>query len=847
MIPGRRSRSERFYRLLLRVLPFDFRREFGTEMEDCFRQEQNDGSRVSLWWRTIAGFVRTAPSQHMDIFRRDLKQAIRSFQHNSLMALIAVSVLAFGIGANTALFSEVNMMLIRPLPVPAPERVARVASQAPDASVAYAEYLRFRNQNRTFAQLSAFQDTGVTFRYGRAPESITATVVTGDYFTALSPQPLIGRLIGESDDRPGAAGVVMLSDSFWRSRFGADPSVIGKTVSVNGLPCTIAGVTPEWFGGADRDEARELWIPWSAMHELQPPRASVIGRLRDGISLRQAEADLAVIASQINDETHPVERLTVIVRVAHMVPPIVSRQVVPLFLFFVILAILSMTIPCLNIGSLFLAKSAERRREMGIRIALGAGRGQLLRQLLTESFLLAMVAFIAGLCVFLATLGVFVAYFDVSRVYATRLVMDWRVAAFALALSLVTTVISGIAPALHSALTEVLPALKDGESTGTLHRSRLRALFIVGQVAVSALLLAMSALFVRSLTNSHLMDLGFDTNGLVTGRMNLDNRQYGAERGVVFYKSLLRNLQTSSGLISASIAESDGPLGVAAAKTRAVGLPETATYSTYIVSPGLFRTLGIPLLAGRDFNDADSQGRQRVGIVDEASAQHQWPGQTPIGKSLDGIEIVGMVRSTNYLSNRVTPRQFLYLPLAQNYTPHVMLIAKAKGNPDSAIPFLRDTVAMMDPDILLADAFPFSSLIDLSLRPVRVVATVSGVLGTMALILAAIGIYGVVALLARQRTREIGIRIALGASQSLVARLITWQSLRWTFVGLAVGLGFAIPIARAVRGLLFGVAVTDPLAFVSVTLILGLVTLIASWLPSRRASRVDPVAALRNE
>jgi putative ABC transport system permease protein len=783
----------------------------------------------------------------MDIFRRDLKQAVRSFQQNPLMALIAVSVLAFGIGANTALFSEVNMMLIRPLPVPAPERVARVASQTATGSVTYAQYFRFQNQNRTFAQLSAFQDAGITFRYSGAPELMTATVVTGNYFSILSPPPLIGRLIGETDDRSGAPEVVMLSEDFWRSRFAADPSVIGKTVAVNGVPCTIAGVTPEWFGGADRDEARELWIPWSAMHERQPSNANMIGRLRNGISLRQAEADLSVIASQMNDETHPREPLTVIVRVAHLVPPIVSRQVVPLFVFFVILAILSMTIPCLNIGSLFLAKSAERRREMGIRIALGAGRGQLLRQLLTESFLIAIVAFIAGLCVFLATLGVFVAYFDVSRVYATRLVMDWRVMAFALALSLVTTIISGIAPALHSASTEVLSALKDGESTGTFQRSRLRSLFIVGQVAVSALLLAMSALFVRSLTSSHLMDLGFDTNGLITGRINLDTTQYGAEQGATFYKSLLRNLQTSPGLSSASIVELNGPLGVGAAKTRAVGLPETATYSTYVVSPGLFRTLGIPVLAGRDFNDADVQGRPRVGIVDESAAQHQWPGQTPIGKSLDGVEIIGLVRNTNYLSNSITPRQFLYLPLTQNYTPHVLLIAKAKGNPAGAIPFLRDTVAMMDPDTPLADAFPFSSLMDLSLRPVRIVATVSSVLGTMALILAAIGIYGIVAFLARQRTREIGIRIALGAPQSRVARLITRQALRWTIVGLAVGFGLAILTARALRGLLFGVAVTDPLAFVSVTLLLAMVTLIASWVPARRASRVDPVAALRHE
>jgi len=547
------SRSERFYRLLLRLFPFDFRREYGTEMENCFREEKSSVNPASLWWRTILGFLKAAPAEHIDIFRRDLKQSVRSFERNPLMALIAVSVLALGIGTNTALFSEVNLMLIRPLPVTLPERVARVASQAPTGSVTYEQYLQFRDRNRTFSQLAAFQDTSITFRYEGPPELMTATVITGNYFSALLTPPLIGRVIAESDDRPGSPEVVMLSEDLWRSRFGANPSVIGQTVAINGVWFTIVGVTPEWFGGADRDISRDLWIPWTALHQRQPPNANMIGRLRNEVSLRQAEADLSVIAPQLNDpRSH--EPLTVIARVAHLVPPVVSRQVPPLFAFFVILAILSMTVPCLNIGSLFLAQAAERRREIGIRVALGAGRGQLLRQLLTESFVVAIVACIAGICVFLATLGVFVTYFEVSAAYATRLVMDRRVAAFALALSLVTTILSGLAPALHSMSTEVLSALKDGESGKTFSRSRLRSLFIAGQVAVSALLLVMSGLFVRSLTNTHVADLGFDANGVITGRVRLDSRQYNPERGSAFYESLLVTLEDSSGPGSASSA-----------------------------------------------------------------------------------------------------------------------------------------------------------------------------------------------------------------------------------------------------------------------------------------------------
>jgi predicted permease len=357
----------------------------------------------------------------------------------------------------------------------------------------------------------------------------------------------------------------------------------------------------------------------------------------------------------------------------------------------------------------------------------------------------------------------------------------------------------------------------------------------------------MTALFVRSLTNSRVMDLGFDANGVITGRITLDRRHYDDERGARFYEDLLQRLEASPALKSVNIAEFDGPLGPGAAKLRAVGLEQTSSYSVFAVSRGHFRTLGIPLIAGRDFDVLDARSRQKVGVVNSALAQQHWPGETPIGKYLDGVEIIGVVQGTNYLSNSNTPKQFLYVPLAQNHTPDVLLIAKANGDPSHVTSLLAEAVARQDPDVPLADASSLNSLAELSLRPVRIVAAIAGILGTLALALAAIGIYGTVAFLARQRTREIGIRIALGAPRSRVAKLITREALRWTAVGLVVGFTLTIPLAHAVKGLIFGIAATDLPSFLTVTLLLGTVAFTASWLPARRASRIDPIVALRHE
>jgi putative ABC transport system permease protein len=535
------TRSDRIYRWLLRLFPFDFQREYGAEMHAVFRDERRHTDALRLWSSTVVGFLRTAPAEHLDVFRRDVRDGLRSLARNRVVTLIAITSLAVGVGANIGIFSVVNAMWFKSLPLPDAERLVRVTNGSAVGAVTYDHYVQYRDGNRTLLHLAAFQDTPVTFRADDPPEIVMATAVSGNFFAALNPPLLMGRAISGADDRPGAPAVVMVSEPFWRERFGANQAAVGRTLVIDRHPFTLIGVTPAWFGGTDRDGPRDVWIPWNALGSRRPENANMVGRLRPGISMAQAKADLAVIATQLR--RGPQEGPAAIaIYPARMVPPALTAQVVPMFAFFIVLVGLSMLIPCLNIGSLLLARAAERRREMGIRVALGAGRTQLMRQLLTESFLIAASGGVAGAGVFGVTVAILVTSFDLSRDFSSRMVFDWHVPAFTMAISLAATVMFGLAPALHGAKTDVLSALKDGEATAPITRSRLRAGFIVAQVSVSALLLVLAALVARTLNNPQIVDPGFNGDGVFIGAIALDG-EYSREQGISFLDAVLERLK----------------------------------------------------------------------------------------------------------------------------------------------------------------------------------------------------------------------------------------------------------------------------------------------------------------
>ena len=839
------TRADRIYRWLLRLFPFDFQREFGADMHAVFRDERRDIGSLRLWSRTVAGFLRTAPAEHLDVFRRDVRDGLRSLARNKVVTLVAITSLAVGFGANIAIFSVVNAMWFKALPLPDAERLIRVTNASPVGAVEYDQYLRYRDGNRTLLHLAAFEDTRITFRADGPPEVVTATAVSGNYFATLNPPLLIGRAVSDADDRPGVPAVVVVSEPFWRERFGANPAAVGRTVVVDRRPFTLIGVTPAWFGGTDRDGPRDLWLPWNALGSRRPEHANMVGRLRPAISMKEATADLNVIATQLPRGGQEA-RAAMAVYPARMVPPALTARVVPLFAFFIVLVGLSMLIPCLNISSLLLARSAERRREMGIRVALGAGRTQLLRQLLTESLLIAASGAVAGSAVFAASVTILVASFDLSKDFSYRMVFDWHVPAFTVAIALVATVIFGLAPALHCAKTDVTAALKDGEATAPVRRSRLRAGFIGAQISVSALLLVNAALIARTLGNPEIIDPGFSGDGVFIGAIDLGH-EYARESGIPFLDAVLARVGAHAGVASVSFSGADGPLSVGSGKRDIAGRDQDPdVYSRFRVSPGHFRTLGIPLLAGRDFRETDREGAAPVGIVNEALALRRWAGANPTGKLIAGVEVVGVVRDANYAAPSEGRKPFLYVPLAQSHDGDVTLLVKANGNLQTVLSAVREAIAQLDPDVPVSSLTPVNELTSMSRQPLRIVATLSGVIGLLSLGLALMGLYGVVAFLVRQRTREIGIRIALGATRARIMWLVTRQAMRWTLSGLALGAAGAIVVSRVLRFLLHGASAVDPVALAAVALPLTAAAYGACWIPARLATRTDPMMALRD-
>jgi putative ABC transport system permease protein len=850
--------AARVYRLLLRLFPFDFQREYGSEMENVFRQEHRSAvkagikQKLSLWWLTLRGFLTTAPIEHLDVLRRDALYGLRSLRKSPGFALGAIAALAIGIGANLTIFGFANALLLRPLPAPDPEELVRVSMYS-WGNVPYDHYIKYRDGNRTLSSLAAFQDASASLQTGGTPELTVAMLVTGNYFDCLRIPAALGRTIAENDDRVGAPGVVMLSDGFWRRRFGANPSVIGTTVFIDGSPFTIIGVTPESFNGTMAPLVPQVWIPWNGPHRYIPLGVAMIGRLRPHTAIRQARADLgamaAVIASDINEHFY----LTVsYARVLHpeLVPPVAVFSGLLL-----VLAGLVLLIGCLNISSLLIARSTARRREIGVRIALGASRTQLVRQLLTESLLLSIAggAVGLGLAFWMGTaLGTLPLPTPIPIVL--DFVIDWRVVIFAVAISLGTTLFFGLVPALQSVKLDIAPSLKDGSIGASLNKSRLRAVFVVGQLAVSTLLLVIAVLLVRSLSNAKTTNYGFVADNVLTVSMNLVNSGYTRQRGIEFYELLMQRLESTPTIVSASVAEIVPLTASSSAGRFSEDGGTSIEVSNNAVSRGHFRTLGIPLLAGRDFTEADREGAPLVCIINQRLAQRFWPGENALGKrlrngpSLPWMEVVGIAADSKYVGLGEFPKLFLYRPIGQHYPRgQASLLIKTKAAPMTAAPAVRAAVQDLDPSVPVFGIGPLDKAAEISLLPMRIASGFASILGIVALLLGASGIYSVVSYLARNRTREIGIRIALGATRSQVLKVVAAEAIRWTIAGIVLGSVAALGIAQLIKNLFYGTASADPVSFGGVSIILCATACLASWIPARRATKVDPTVALREE
>ncbi len=799
----------------------------------------------------------------MDTLLQDIRYAFRTLRRTPGFTLAAVLTIALGMGVNTAVFSLANAVLLRPADARDPGRLVRVHTG--DHSPLHRAQLDFlRERSRTLTGLFGERYLEAALNTPQGNRKVNAELVGGSYFTTVGVGAAHGRVFTAAEDTPAAgSAVAVISHRWWREGFGADPSVVGRTLRINGQPVTVVGVAREGFAGAFAGFGPQIWIPLAQMGPLTGTPVGeyngslyVGGRLRDGATADAARAELRVLAAELT-RAEPGRREPVTFSLDGSSGVTVElRQKFGVFA----VALLAVTglvllIACSNVANLLLARGVARRREMGVRMAVGAARGRLVRQLLTESLLLALAGAAAAV---LATSAL--TTFALSRVppeipMALHLAPDARVLAFALGGALVAALLFGVAPALRTASADVVTAIKEGSVAP--RGARLRNTLVGAQVALCMVLLGSSALFLRSLGAAGNIDPGFDPAPILNQSVDLRLGSYDGVTGPLFYQRLQSTVRGLPGVQSVALQHSI-PLQGESRETRVVLPGETEDgprHATHFntVGAGFFRTVGVPVLRGREFTAADRAGAPPVVVVNETFVRrHLAGGGVGSRVSLEGpagpfATVVGVVRDARYVSLGEDPLPMLYQAFEQSYEPDMTLHVRTSGDPAALAAAVRREAAALDPALPLPAPRTMKDQLRRALLPAQLGAGVLGGMGTLALVLAAVGIYGVVSFAARQRTREMGIRAALGAPRLAVVKLVMGANLRVVGVGLAIGTVLALLTGQLVSGMLYGVAPADPALLIGAPAVLLSVALLASYLPARRASRVDPVVALRSE
>jgi predicted permease len=817
----------------------------------------------------------------------DIRYALRTIRRNPGFALAAVLTLALGIGANTTIFSLVSAVLLRPpAQVREPGRLVRVYTSDYSGprygASSYADYLDFRDDATGLAGLTAFAPSPLNFSAGAAASRVWGEEVSGNYFAVLGVAPALGRAFAPDGERTrrGEAEAV-LSYALWQRAFGADSGIVGREVRVNGYPFTVIGVAPAHFNGSIRGVQADIWVPYAAKGLLSPERTAsegdvgtrrgdrgmfIIGRLASGATLATAQSGFDVIARRLHDayprywsDVHGESRvITLVSERESRVLPQLRGAVVGFFGLLMTVVGLMLLICCANVANLLLVRAAGRRREVSVRLALGAARGRLVRQLLTESAVISILGGAVGLLLARWATGLLMAFKPPLPVpVALDLSLDGRVLAFTVLLTVLTGLIAGAAPALRAARLDLVSALKGMASDSDRRRRRpaLRSVLVVSQVATCVILLTMAGLLLRSLRAAQDVDVGFDPSGIAIFSTELGSQGYDEPRGRAFYSGLLSRVAALPSVRAASLAEST-PLGLDYSR-RGVsvegyepGPGEDMEFGANVVGPGYLGLMRIPLERGRDFTQGDRAGALPVAIVNQSFASRFWPGEDPIGKRIrigDSLrEVIGIARDTRNHSLDESPAPYFYLPFLQYYQPNMTLEVRTAGDPAAVIPVVRREIAALDGDLPVQDG-TLEDALGLSLLPQRAGAMLLGIFSVLGLVLASVGLYGVVAYAVAQRTRELGIRVALGAEPGNIYRVVLGHGVKLTSIGLVIGVVGALLLTRLARGLLFGVSATDPATLASVAVILAVVALLASFIPARRATRVDPLVALREE
>jgi putative ABC transport system permease protein len=792
---------------------------------------------------------------------QDLRYAARALRKSPGFTLIAALTLALGVGANTAIFSVVNAVMLRPLPFQEPDRLVRIWESNVERgwstfAVSHPNFLDFRAQARSFDSLAAMQNAGFTWAASGTAEIVLGLQVTATFLPTLKITPVIGRNFLDEEDRPGGnTRVVLIGDGFWRRALGGDPNAVGRTITLNSQPYTIIGVLPASFRWGDNSDMLAPLAPDPGRNRADH-RLTLIGRVKSGTTIEQATTELETIAAQLGQQYPESNKgwSVVVDSFYDWLVPETTRQSLLVLLGAVALVLL---IACVNVVNLLLARAAGRQRELSIRAAMGASRARVVRQQLLESCLIALAAAMAGLAITFAATRLLIALGPDSVPRLDELSIDARVFAFAVGIALVTMAVFGVAPAIQAARQDPQDALRaEGRhSTGGAGRKRIRAMLTIGEVALSVALLIGAGLLIRSFARLQQVDPGFSVPGLMTARVTLPATKYpdGAFRRA-FWDRFVEDLRSRPGIEAAAIASGpplSGDFTGGDVKLPSQSNDDAGSAAWRLAGPGYFATLGIPI-RGREFSLQDSIEGPPVAIISAALAEKYFPNDDPIGRKLvmrsfreDPHTIIGVAGDVKTFGLE-DDAGFVFYGSATQY-PGWNPMSLVWRSPGASTDMVRASLRSIDPGVPIAAIASMETLLDQSLGPRRFNLYLLATFAAASLALAAIGLFGVMAYLVSQRTREIGVRLALGATRGEVFRLIIGRGLGLAVVGAGVGVGGALWLTRAMQTLLFSVSRTDPMTFIAVPLALVLVALVACYIPARRAMRVDPVTALRAE
>jgi putative ABC transport system permease protein len=796
---------------------------------------------------------------------QDLRYAVRMLASRPGFTATAVITLALGIGANTAIFSVVNAVLLKPLPFPGPERLVKMEERHTSWVSGHFTYANFEDvarQARTVEKLAAYRPWPFTFSGDGEPENVDGYEVSAEFFNALGVGPMLGRTLSVEDDRAGSGAVVVLSQGFWKRRFGADPGIIGKMCKINGVRSQIVGVMPASFRFP---KDANLWMPLALNDELRSNRRAhlytVIGRMKAGTTLAQVRSESHALATAIDAENKGVDPDWT-GYAASLGERLVADVKLPLLVLFSAVGFV-LLIACANVANLLLARAAGRAKEIGVRVALGASKGRILRQLLTESVLLAAVGGILGVLVASYGLRLLVQLSpgDIPRLQDASI--DWRVVAFTLGVTGLTGIVFGLVPALQAFQVDLQTALRETRRTSAgATSSRLRSLLVVSEIALAMVLLAGAGLLTNSFVRLLRVPLGFNPSKLLSMELFLaeGSESSSDRRTIENLGAILEKVRSVPGVQSAALVNSLPISGGASTDFEIVGRPamksgDEPDADIRVIDPEYLRTMQIPLLKGREFTARDSADAPKVMIINQTMANAYWPGEDPLGKRvtmkdwgppLTG-EIVGVVGDVKPHGPEVAAGSMIYWAYPQFPSVFNYLVVRMAGEPAGVLAGIKSQVRAVNPEQPVSQVRTMEQVLGESLAQRRFSLVLIGVFAGLSLVLAAVGVAGVMAFLVAQRTQEMGIRMALGAQRSDVFGLVLGQGLRLTVLGLAIGVAGAIGVTRLLASMLFGVGASDPFTFSVAGVVLVGAAFLACYIPARSATRVDPMVALRYE